>query len=250
MSMNNVELLSKLCMDDWMAAWQTTFTVLPQAPSRFLLQIDREQRLNHRDRSCKTFGWIALERTRYAPEIGRFVENTASKLPKMWSENGRMNHGKRWWASPPWLQSSLWRSLIARHCRKPAWPATWSRPPLMYTYMLQTPLLCGPLWLFIHCRPAWRMYMHRVQTLQSSRRPNGRQLFWIPRPPLPLGNGQRNWTLRKQSPTWNCSPGSVFRFTKGPSLSNPLWRLSLMLGIYLHRNGFESFCRVFPSLHF
>ena len=56
MSMNNVELLSKLCMDDWMAAWQTTFTVLPQAPSRFLLQIDREQRLNHRDRSCKTFG--------------------------------------------------------------------------------------------------------------------------------------------------------------------------------------------------
>ena len=63
----------------------------------------------------------------------------------MWSENGRMNHGKTWWASPPAAIISLAiadceAASIAGNQRT----ATRSRPPLMYTYMLQTPLLCAP----------------------------------------------------------------------------------------------------------
>ena len=63
--------------------------------------------------------------------------------------------------------------------------ATRSRPPLMYTYMLQTPLLCAPP-LIIYILPTSKMYGRMVR----GRRPNGRQLFWIPRPArLPPGNG-------------------------------------------------------------
>ena len=166
-------------MQGWLHGRQE-LSVLPRAQRRFLLQIDAgEQRLNHRDcRSCKTFGWIGLDCTCYAPEIGWFVENTASKLPKMWSENGRMNHGKTWWASPPAAIISLAiadceAASIAGNQRT----ATRSRPPLMYTYMLQTPLLCGPP-LIIYILPTSKMYGGMVE----GRRPNGRQLFWIPRP--------------------------------------------------------------------
>ena len=46
----------------------------------------------------------------------------------------------------PRLQSSLWRLLIARQRRlqeTSGWPHALQNP-LMYTYMLQTPLLCAP----------------------------------------------------------------------------------------------------------
>ena len=62
----------------------------------------------------------------------------------MWSENGRMNHGKRRWASLAAIISL--RLLIARQRRlqeTSGWPHALQNP-LMYTYMLQTPLLCAP----------------------------------------------------------------------------------------------------------
>ena len=126
--------------------------VLPRAQRRFLLQIDGEQRLNHRDRSCKTFGWIGLECTCYAPEIGWFVENMASKLVKMWSENGRMNHGKRRWASLAAIISL--RLLIARQRRlqeTSGWPHALQNPPNVHLHATDPPTV-RPLWLFIYCR--------------------------------------------------------------------------------------------------
>ena len=200
-----------------------------------------EQRLNHRDRSCKTFGWIGSECTCYAPEIGWFVENMASKLPKMWSENGRMNHGKRWWASPGcnhlsgdcWLRGSV-------DCRKPAADHT-LQTPLMYTYMLQTPLLCAPS-LIIYILPNSKMYGRMVQ----SRRPNGRQLFWIP-PPSPchpvMGSVIGLFANRAQH-------GIVLveTFSVSQRVSTP-FEGSHARNIFAP-NGLESFCPCIPEFAF
>ena len=132
---------------------------LPQAQRRFLLQIDSEQRLNHRDRSCKKIGWIALECTCYVPEIGWFVENMASKLPKMWSENGRMNHGKTWWASPDcnhlsgdcWLRGSV-------DCRKPATGHTLQTSPNVHLHATDPPTVRPPLIIYI--LPTSKVYVY------------------------------------------------------------------------------------------
>ena len=137
LSVNNVDV-SKLCMDHCMADKSSVYCLGPNVVSCY--KSTEEQRLNHRDRSCKTFGWIGSECTCYAPEIGWFVENMASKLPKMWSENGRMNHGKRWWASPGcnhlsgdcWLRGSV-------DCRKPAAGHTLQTPPNVHLHATDPP---------------------------------------------------------------------------------------------------------------
>ena len=67
----------------------------------------------------------------------------------------------------PRLQSSLWRSVIARQQRRLQETNAAShtlQTPLMYTYMLQTPPLCAPLRLFIYCRLSKCTYDGAEQT--------------------------------------------------------------------------------------